>query len=142
MIDHRAATRPSWPTDEIDLRRVDVDDDPPADELTLFYGGQPVPSVSRFLTEPGFEDVAILVDDATDQIVGIQAIPFLVGAVHHHPCWAVLAWASLTDRKWEAEMVNAAISAAIADIRATLDHAKPPPPTPPPAKPERLVAGS
>jgi hypothetical protein len=95
VIDHAVDTRPTWPTDEIDVAGVDIDYYPPADELTLFFGGEPVPSVSDFLTEPGFEDVAVLIDQGGRAIVGLQVIPMLAGAVREHPSWAVVAWGAL-----------------------------------------------
>ena len=32
-------------------------------------------------------------DEETDEIVGVQVIPMLLGAVQEQPAWAILAWA-------------------------------------------------
>ena len=34
-------------------------------------------------------------DEATGEIVGVQVIPMLLGAVQEQPAWAVLVWAAL-----------------------------------------------
>jgi hypothetical protein len=77
-----------------------IDYDIPADEFLVYFGDAPVPAASDPLDAPGFEDVAILVglgpdDETTDQIVGVQVIPMLLGAVRAQPAWAALAWAAM-----------------------------------------------
>jgi hypothetical protein len=52
------------------------------------------------LDGPGFDDVAIMVGldedhESTDEIVGIQVIPMLLGAVSDQSHWAALAWAAM-----------------------------------------------
>lgn len=90
---------PRWPT-VIDPTVADVSYDVPADEFLVYFGGKPVPKVSDPLDAPGFEDVAIMLgvdssDEETGEIVGVQVIPMLLGAVQEQPAWAVLAWAAM-----------------------------------------------
>lgn len=94
------ATKPRWPAEPIDPTTAWVDYDPLADEFLVYFGGKPIPAVSDPLDGPGFEDVAIMVglsegDESTDEIVGIQVIPMLLGAVPDQPHWAALAWAAM-----------------------------------------------
>jgi hypothetical protein len=90
---------PCWPA-AVDPAVAWVDYDVPADEFLVYFGGKPVPAVSDPLDAPGFDDVAIMLgvgadDDETGEIVGIQVIPMLLGAVQEQPAWAVLAWAAM-----------------------------------------------
>jgi hypothetical protein len=90
---------PRWPT-AVDPTVAYVDYNIPADEFLVYFGGKPVPKVSDPLDAPGFEDVAIMLgigtdDQETDEIVGVQVIPMLLGAVQEQPAWAVLAWAAM-----------------------------------------------
>lgn len=116
-----ALSAPRWPDDRIDPARVDVDYDPPSDELTLYFGGKPVPSVVDPIDSPGRDYVAVMIglnddESSPNEIVGIQVMPLLVGAVQQHPDWAVLAWGSLTGFRWEEEMMRAAVAAFIAEV--------------------------
>lgn len=116
-----AHARPTWPTEPIDPAGVDLDYNAPADELTLFFGGRPVPSYCDPFDVEGFEDVAIMVgmgdDDSTaGEVVGIQVIPLLVGAVRDHPRWATLAWGALSGFGWEAEPLRTEIARFVAEI--------------------------
>ncbi|MBA3450558.1 MAG: hypothetical protein H0T18_05035 [Chloroflexia bacterium] len=77
-----------------------VDYDIPADEFLVYFCGKPVPKVSDPLDAPGFGHVAIMIglgadDKETDEIVGVQVIPMLLGAVQDQPAWAILAWAAM-----------------------------------------------
>jgi hypothetical protein len=95
-----AATAPRWPVSPIDSEAAWVDYDVRADEFLVFFGGNPVPAVSDPLEGPGFEDVAIMVglgpdDEETGEIVGIQVIPMMLGAIKDQPDWAPLVWAAL-----------------------------------------------
>lgn len=97
-----AAVAPRWPTDPIDPAHVWVDYDVPADEFLIYFGGKPIGAVFDPLDAPGFEDVAIAIGlDAkgrdTGEIVGVQVIPMLLGAVVDQPSWAALAWAAMVD---------------------------------------------
>ncbi len=90
---------PRWPA-VIDPTVADVSYDVPADEFLVYFGGKPVPKVSDPLDAPGFEDIAIMLgvgadDEETGEIVGVQVIPMLLGAVQEQPAWAVLAWAAM-----------------------------------------------
>lgn len=91
---------PSWPAKPIDPGVVWLDYDVRADEFLVYFGGRPVPAISDPLDAPGFEDTAIMLavgpdDEATDEIVGIQVIPMLLGGVQDHPDWAILVWAAM-----------------------------------------------
>jgi hypothetical protein len=90
---------PRWPT-VIDPTTAYVYYHIPADELLVYFGGKPVPKVSDPLDAPGYDDVAIMLgvgadDEETGEIVGVQVIPMLLGAVQEQPAWAVLAWAAM-----------------------------------------------
>jgi hypothetical protein len=71
------------------------------DEFLVYFGGKPVPAVSSPLVDaPGFEDVAVMFgigsdDEETDEIVGVQVIPMMAGAVLERPEWSVLTWAAM-----------------------------------------------
>jgi hypothetical protein len=116
-----AEIRPRWPAEPIDPAGVDLDYNGPADELTLFFGGRPVPSYCDPFDVEGFEDVAIMVgmdgDDASPgEVVGIQVIPLLLGAVRDHPRWATLAWGALSGFGWDAEPLRAEIARFVDEI--------------------------
>jgi hypothetical protein len=90
---------PRWPA-VIDPTAAYVDYNIPADEFLVYFGGKPVPKVSDPLDAPGYDDVAIMLgvgadDEETGEIVGVQVIPMLLGAVQEQPAWAVLAWAAM-----------------------------------------------
>jgi len=55
-------------------------------------------------------------------------MPLLVGAVRVRPRWALLAWASLSDRTWQADLVNEAIVTFIDEVRDLFDRSSTPPP--------------
>src|SRR4051794_17210866 len=89
-----------WPAESIDTRLAWVDYDVPADELLIYFGGKPVPAVSDPLNAPGFHGVALMFavgedDESTEEIVGVQVMPMLLGAVQDQPHWAALAWAAM-----------------------------------------------
>ncbi len=91
---------PKWPTEPIDPAIAYVYHHVPADEFLVYFGGKPVPKVSDPLDAPGFRGVAIMLgvgadDEETGEIVGVQVIPMLLGAVQEQPAWAVLAWAAM-----------------------------------------------
>lgn len=95
-----ATDAPHWPA-SVDSRLAWIDYHVPADEFLVYFGGMPVPAVSSSLDDaPGFEDTAIMIGlgdnhRETGEIVGVQVIPMLVGAVQDQPEWAVLAWAAM-----------------------------------------------
>lgn len=130
-----AVVRPRWPEpDGIDPKRLSVDFDPLADEFLVYFAAKPVPAYSDPFDVEGFEDVALRIDlqpdeTSTNEVVGIQVIPFLVGAVPKHPAWAVLAWGALTEFRYEEEMLRDALAAFVAEVRDLFEqHWTPPPP--------------
>ena len=132
-IEHASTdARPRWPAEPIDPTRVDVDYDVPADELTLFFGGRPVPSVCDPFEAPGFEDVAIMVgenedDSSTREVVGIQVIPLLLGAVRDRPEWAALAWAVMAGDLGQ-ETLRTELPGFIAEVAEAFERYWTPPP--------------
>lgn len=128
-VESPSQLRPLWPSEAIDPAGVDFDYDPPADEVTLYFVGRPPGGVCDPINEPGGGDVAIIVDEATNEIVGIQVIPFLVGAVQKHPEWAILAWGALTEFEYEEEMLRTTLASFIAEVRDLFErHWTPSPP--------------
>lgn len=89
---------PTWPSRPVDPDRCYVSYHPPADELVVFFDGKPVPSYSDPIAAFG-EHVAVMVDLAPDwasstgEIVGIQGVPFVAGALSDHPEWSPLVGA-------------------------------------------------
>ncbi len=121
VIDRSSARQPRWPADPIDVAAVNFDYFPLADELTLFFAGRPLPSYCDPI-DALEGDVAIMVGmnedgSSTGEIVGIQVLPLLVGAVKAYPDWATLAWGSLAGYE-DDETVRAAIAAFLADVAA------------------------
>jgi hypothetical protein len=91
---------PTWPSEPVDPGIAWIDYDVVADEFLVYFGGQPVPAISDPLDAPGFDDVAIMIglgadDEETGEIVGVQVIPMLLGAVQEQPHWAVLVWGAM-----------------------------------------------
>jgi len=109
---------PTWPRQPVDPDRCYVSYHPPADELVVFFGGKPVPSYSAPIPAFG-EHVAVMVDLAPDwasstgEIVGIQGIPFVGGALPDHP-----EWSSLVGTDEEAR--RAALARFLADVAAVV----------------------
>ena len=117
--DLSADPRPRWPAGPIDPTAIDLDYDPPADELTLYFGGKPVPAFGDPLDAPG-TGVALLVgmnedETSTGEVVGIQVMPLLVGAVKAHPGWATLAWGALAGYG-DDETLREAVAAFLVDV--------------------------
>lgn len=127
VTEDEVVLRPAWPSAEIDPSRVDIDYYPPADEVTLYFGGRPVSAVSDFLAAPGFEDVALLVDEGTREIVGLHVMPLLVGAVREHPDWAILAWGPLAQEFGE-EALRVALPGFFGTVREAFERSWTPPP--------------
>lgn len=121
LTQDRLAIRPIWPPAAIDASGVDLDYYPPADELTVFFGGRPVPATSDFLEVEGFRDVAVLVDDDTREVVGLHVMPLLMGAVRDHPEWAALAWGALANELGE-ESLRAALPPFIETVRRVFEQ--------------------
>ena len=122
---------PRWPA-TVDPATAHVDYDVPADEFLVYFGGKPVPAVSDPLVAPGFEDVAIMFgvgadDEETDEIVGVQVIPMLLGAVQEQPAWAVLAWAAMAG-DFGTEQLQERLPGFLAEVhQAFSQHWTPPP---------------
>jgi hypothetical protein len=122
---------PRWPT-AIDPATADVSYEVPADEFLVYFGGKPVPAVSDPLDAPGFEDVAIMLgvdadDEETDEIVGVQVIPMLLGAVQDQPAWAALAWAAMAG-DFGTELLKERLPGFLTEVhQAFSQHWTPPP---------------
>jgi hypothetical protein len=102
ISDPTVDVRPRWPDGLPDPLRVHVSYYPPADEFLVYFAERPVPSYSDALNGPGYDDVAVMVgmhpdESSTGEVVGIQVIPLLLGAVRDRPEWATLAWAVMAD---------------------------------------------
>jgi hypothetical protein len=91
---------PQWPSSPIDAGIAWIDYALIADEFLVYFGGRPVPAISSPLNAPGYRGLAIMIglgadDEETGEIVGVQVIPMLLGAVQEQPHWAVLTWAAM-----------------------------------------------
>lgn len=123
---------PRWPP-AIDPTVAWVDYDVPADEFLVDFGGKPVPAVSDPLDAPGFDDVAIMLgvgadDEATDEIVGGQVIPMLLGAVQEQPAWAVLAWAAMAG-DFGTELLQERLPGFLTEVQEAFSQYWTPPPS-------------
>jgi len=111
---------PRWPAEPVDPGIAWVDYDVRADEFLVFFGGKSVPSMSDPLDAPGFAHVAVMFglgadNESTDEIVGVQVIPMLLGAVQERPEWAVLAWAALAG-EYGAELLKERLPGFLEDV--------------------------
>lgn len=126
-VKHPTTVRtPRWPTEPVDPALVWVDYDVPADEFLVYFGGKPVPKVCDPLDAPGFGDVAIMIgldadNEETDEIVGVQVIPMLLGAVQDQPQWAILAWAAMAG-EFGAEMLKERLPDFLAQVQEAFDR--------------------
>jgi hypothetical protein len=114
--------KPVWPVHPIDPRTARVSYYVPADEFLVYFGGQSVPKISDPLDAPGFEDVAVMIalgpaGELTDEIVGVQVIPMLLGAVQAQPHWAVLAWAAMAG-EYGTELLRERLPAFLNEVAA------------------------
>jgi hypothetical protein len=112
---------PHWPAESIDPGIAWVDYAVVADEFLVYFGGKPVPAISSPLDAPGFEDVAVMFglgsdDEATDEIVGVQVIPMMLGAVPEQPEWAVLVWAAMAG-EYGTELLRERLPRFLAQVR-------------------------
>jgi hypothetical protein len=98
-----------WPAVGVDAASVWADYDPIADEL-LVYFDRPIASVSVPIDTPDRDYVYLLVDEATEAVVGVQVDALRAWVAAAHPRWAPLADpdAGGADRR-------AAVAALIAD---------------------------
>ena len=135
-----ATDAPRWP-EFIDSRLAWIDYDVPVDEFLVYFGGRPVAAISSTLDDaPGFEDTAIMIGldgdhRETGEIVGVQVIPMLVGAVQDQPEWAVLAWAAMTGDFGE-ELLRERLPAFLDAVHDAFDRCW----TPPPPMEEQMAA--
>jgi hypothetical protein len=90
-VKHPNTTRaPRWPDEPVDPENAWVNYFVPADEFLVYFGGKPVPTISSPLNALGFRGAAVMLgvgadDKSTDEIVGVQVIPMLLGAVQEQP---------------------------------------------------------
>jgi hypothetical protein len=123
---------PRWPA-AVDPALAYVAYDVPSDEFLVYFSGKPVPAVSDPLDAPGFEDVAIMLgvgadDESTDEIVGVQVIPMLLGAVQEQPAWAVLAWAAMAG-DYGTELLKERLPGFLAEVNDAFSRYWTPPPS-------------
>ena len=123
---------PNWPTEPIDPERVWVDYEALADEFLVYFGGTPVPAISSPLNGSGYHDVAVMFGlgpnrESTGEIVGVQVIPMLVGAVQDQPEWAILAWAAMAGNFGE-ELLRERLPAFLDAVHDAFDRYWMPPP--------------
>lgn len=136
----RTTARPRWPQ-IVDSRLAWIDYDIPADEFLVYFGGSPVPAISSSLDDaPGFEDTAIMIGldadhEETGEIVGVQVIPMLVGAVQDQPSWAILTWAAMAGDFGD-EMLRERLPAFLDAVHDAFDRYW----TPPPPMEEQMAA--
>ncbi len=131
---------PRWPAESVDPTLAYIDYNVPADEFLVYFGGKPVPAVSDPLDAPGFEDVAIMLGldadhEETGEIVGVQVIPMLLGAVQDQPAWAALAWAAMAG-DFGTELLKERLPGFLADVNDAFDRYW----TPPPPMEEQLAS--
>ena len=124
---------PTWPIEPVDPTIADVSYDVPADEFLVYFGGKSVPKVSDPLDAPGFRGVAIMLgvgadDEETGEIVGVQVIPMLLGAVQEQPAWAVLAWAAMAG-DFGTELVKERLPEFLDEVHQAFSQYWTPPPS-------------
>ena len=132
MSDTDTPHGPRWPA-AVNPALAYVAYDVPADEFLVFFDGKAVPTVSDPLDAPGFRGVAIMLgigadDEPTDEIVGVQVIPMLLGAVQEQPAWAVLAWAAMAG-DFGAELLKERLPGFLAEVHQTFNQYWTPPPS-------------
>ena len=118
VIVRNAPPAPRWPAETGDPARAYVAYDAPADELVVYFEGRPRGGVCDPIDALG-GDVALIYDDETLEVVGVQVMPLLVGAVMNHPRWATIAWDVLAG-DFGAEELRAP---AVADLFAVVAEA-------------------
>src|SRR5215216_80799 len=133
-VKHPKTTRaPRWPDEPVDPEVAWVNYFAPADEFLVYFGGKPVPAISSPLNAPGFRDAAVMFglgadDEATDEIVGVQVIPMLLGAVQEQPAWAVLAWAAMAG-EFGSELLKERLPGFLAQVHDAFTRYWTPPPS-------------
>ena len=124
---------PRWPIEPVDPTIADVSYNIPADEFLVYFGGKPVPKVSDPLDAPGFRGVAVMLgvgadDEETGEIVGVQVIPMLLGAVQEQPAWAVLAWAAMAGN-FGTELLKERLPGFLTEVHQAFSRYWTPPPS-------------
>jgi len=133
MSSPETISAPRWPNKPVDPAVAWVDYDVPADEFLVYFEGKPTRAISSPLDAPGFEDVAVMFGlnadgEATDEIVGVQVIPMLLGAVQERPEWAVLAWAALAG-EYGVELLQERLPGFLEDVADAVSRYWTPAPT-------------
>ena len=131
MIATSTIRKPRWPSHRIEPHTAKVVYYAPADEFLVYFEGHSVAKISDPLDAPLFDDVAIMIgvgpnDELTDEIVGVQVIPMLLGAVQHHPDWAVLAWAAMAG-DYGADLLRERLPAFLDEVAAAFEQHWTPP---------------
>jgi hypothetical protein len=124
---------PRWPVEPVDPTIAYVSYDVPADEFLVYFSGKPVPKVSDPLDAPSFRGVSIMLglgvdDEGTDEIVGVQVIPMLLGAVQEQPAWAILAWAVMAG-DFRTELLKERLPDFLTEVNAAFSQYWTPPPS-------------
>jgi len=103
---------------------VDLHCDPFVDELTLSFGGHPVPSYSSVISGSDGGDVMVMVglddqDESTEEIVGIHVYPLAGGVLLVRPQWRPIS---------QPKPPVATIAAFITDVRRLFNRSGTPAP--------------
>lgn len=107
---------PYWPESPFDPVRARVSYDAPADELMVYFDRD---RRTGGVCDPiGLAEgtIAVVYDGDTGEIVGVQGIPFLLGAVGHRPDWAVLPWGKMAGEFGD-QALNEALPSFVAEAR-------------------------
>ena len=67
-------------------------------------------------------------DEETGEIVGVQVIPMLLGAVQEQPAWAILAWAAMSG-EFGTELVKERLPGVLAEVHQAFSQYWTPPPS-------------
>lgn len=128
-----ALSAPRWPSESIESNVAWVDYYAPADEFLVYFSGKPVPAISDPINAPGFRGLAVMFGldenhEPTEEIVGVQVIPMLLGAVPDQPHWAALAWAAMAG-DYGTELLKERLPSFLDEVaRAFREHWTSPPP--------------
>jgi len=112
---------PLWPDAPFDPERAIVPYDAPADELLVWFGDGRGPTIydPTALADGG---IAVAYSAKTGEIIGIQGIPFLLGAVRRRPEWVAIAWGVLAGDLGRSTLV-AALPGFVAEVaQAFAEH--------------------
>lgn len=81
--------------------------------------------ISDPLDAPGFPHVAIMLgvgpdDEETDEIVGVQVIPMMLGTIQEQPEWALLVWAAMAS-KYGTELLKERLPIFLDEVREAFE---------------------